>query len=224
MIVQQILEFLFSLEFTIKLPRGVQVMDVHKDPLVQQVCTDFYNKFYSDQKKRFLILGINPGRLGGGITGIPFTDPVNLEKYCGIKNEWKKQHELSSQFIYDMINAYGGPEMFYNEFYISAVSPLGFVKGNKNLNYYDDKLLLKRIEPFAVHCLKQQLHFGLSNTVCYCVGEGENYKYLHKLNGKYRFFQSIKSLPHPRFIMQYRLKQKQQFIQKYLSILSDMKP
>ncbi len=39
---------------------------------------------------RYLILGINPGRFGGGITGIPFTDPIRLQNICGIENDFQK--------------------------------------------------------------------------------------------------------------------------------------
>lgn len=195
-------------------------MDVYKDEEVQTTCQQFYSKYYNDHQQRTLLLGINPGRYGGGITGIPFTDPINLERYCSIQNKWKKQQELSSLFIYEMIEAFGGPQLFYQQFYISAVSPLGFLKAGKNLNYYDDPLLLKRIEPLVIKWLQQQIEFGLNTNVCYCIGEGENFKYLNKLNDQHQFFQQIKSLPHPRFIMQYRLKKKQEYIQLYKNSLS----
>jgi Domain of unknown function (DUF4918) len=217
---EQILHFLFTIDLNIKLPRHVEVMDVYKDVEVQKTCRQFYSKYYNDQQPRILLLGINPGRYGGGITGIPFTDPINLEKFCSIQNNWKKQQELSSLFIYEMIEAFGGTQLFYQQFYISAVSPLGFVKEGKNLNYYDDKLLLKRIEPFVIKWLKQQIEFGLNTNVCFCIGEGENFKYLNKLNDKHQFFHQVKSLPHPRFIMQYRLKKKQDYIQLYKNSLS----
>lgn len=217
---EQILHFLFTIDLNINLPRNVEVMDVYKDEEVQTTCQKFYSKYYNDHQPRTLMLGINPGRYGGGITGIPFTDPINLENYCNIQNNWKKQQELSSLFIYEMIEAYGGPELFYQQFYISAVSPLGFVKEGKNLNYYDDKLLLKRIEPLIIKWLQQQIQFGLNTTICFCIGEGENFKYLNKLNDQHQFFQQIKSLPHPRFIMQYRLKKKQEYIQLYKNSLS----
>ena len=96
--------------------------------MCRKPANSFYTKYYSDNNKRILLLGINPGRFGGGVTGIPFTDPVRLEKVCGIKNDFQKKQELSSVFIYEMIEAYGGAEKFYKQFYISAVSPLGFVK------------------------------------------------------------------------------------------------
>jgi len=74
------------------------------------------------------LLGINPGRFGSGTTGVSFTDPIKLEKYCGIRNDLVKKAELSADFIYAMIIAYGGLESFYNRFFISSVSPLGFIQ------------------------------------------------------------------------------------------------
>ena len=168
------------------------------------------------------MLGINPGRFGGGVTGIPFTDPIRLEKECGIKNDFIKKQELSSVFIYEMINAYGGAEKFYHNYYISAISPLGFVKDGKNLNYYDDKILKQRIEPFVIDCINKQLSWGIIRDVCFCIGEGENLKYLQQLNNKYQWFKEIKPVSHPRFIMQYKLKQKQTYIQQYLDAFASV--
>jgi hypothetical protein len=218
-----ILEFLFHLKLPFKLPGGVEVMDVHQEPQIQDACNAFYNKFYDDNHPRHMLLGINPGRFGGGVTGIPFTDPIRLEKECGIKNNFLKKQELSSVFIYEMINAYGGSERFYHNYYISAVSPLGFVKGGKNLNYYDDKILKQRIEPFVIECIKNQLSWGILRDVCFCIGEGENLKYLHQLNSKHQWFKEIKPVSHPRFIMQYKLKQKQAYIQQYLEAFASIK-
>ena len=215
-----ILDFLFHLKLPFKLPKGVEVMDVHKEPLIQEACVSFYKKFYDDNDPRYIMLGINPGRFGGGVTGIPFTDPIRLVKECGIKNNFIKKQELSSVFIYDMINAYGSAEKFYRKYYISAISPLGFVKEGKNLNYYDDKVLKQRIEPFVIDCIIQQLSWGISHDVCFCIGEGENLKYLQKLNTKYKWFDRIESLSHPRFIMQYRIKRKEEFIQQYVDKLN----
>ena len=86
---------------------------------MQQACSDFYEKYYNDNNERYAFFGINPGRFGGGVTGIPFTDPIRLEKICGIPNDFEKKQELSSVFIYDMIDAFGGAAKFYKRFYIS---------------------------------------------------------------------------------------------------------
>jgi len=217
---QHILDFLFNLSIPFKLPKGVGVLDVHQDKDIQAACKSFYQKFYHDSQPRHLLLGINPGRFGGGVTGIPFTDPIRLKLKCGIENNFEQQQELSSVFVYAVIDAFGGPEMFYKAFYISSISPLGFVKEGKNLNYYDDKLLKQRVEPFAIDCINRQLSWGLERDVCFCIGEGENYKYLQQLNNRHQWFKTIYALPHPRFVMQYKLKQKEEYIDRYLKTLS----
>jgi hypothetical protein len=47
-----------------------------------------------------------------------------------------------------VINAYGGPAVFYKRFFIGSVCPLGFVKNGKNINYYDDKELQQTVTAF----------------------------------------------------------------------------
>lgn len=220
MLAHQILDFLFHLPFRVKVPRGIEVLQPYADVEVQQACTCFYQRYFSDDHARYLLLGINPGRLGGGITGIPFTDPVQLKQSCGIDNPWKQQEELSARFIYEMIHELGGPAKFYSQFYISAVSPLGFVKEGKNLNYYDDPALLRRIEPFAVTCIRTQLSWGLMQDHCFCIGEGDNFRFLQHLNQQHGFFRELVPLPHPRYIMQYKLRQKADYIQLYKKRLS----
>ena len=215
-----ILKFLKGLTLTKKLPDEVAVMNPYQDKMTFDLCRQFYKKYYSDSNKRTLILGINPGRFGAGLTGIPFTDPVKLEAICGIPNTLQKKVELSADFIYAMIEAYGGPEKFYGTFLISSVSPLGFTKDNKNVNYYDIKALQLAITDFSVDCLQKQLAFNTNHEFCFCLGEGYNYKFLNDLNRKHNFFKTIIPLPHPRFIMQYRRKQVQAFIRMYVARLS----
>ncbi|HVX28175.1 MAG TPA: uracil-DNA glycosylase family protein [Parafilimonas sp.] len=218
----KIIDFLFHLTIPFKLPKDVEVLDAHQRKDVQEACVSFYKKYYNDNNKRHVLIGINPGRFGGGVTGIPFTDPIRLENVCGIKNDFKKKQELSSVFIYEMIEAFGGVSKFYKQFYFSAMSPLGFVKHGKNLNYYDDKDLLEKIQLFIIDCMNKQIAIGLHIDVCFCIGEGENFKYLKKLNDKHKWFERIETVPHPRFIMQYRLKRKDEFIQMYVEKLSNV--
>jgi hypothetical protein len=217
----KILDFLINLKFTVGLPEDVEVMHPFTNPETIHVCKRFYQKFYNDNNPRYCIIGINPGRFGGGVTGIPFTDPIRLKKDCAIENDWPLKQELSSLFVYDMINAFGGAEKFYSLFYITAVSPLGFIsRHGKNLNYYDDKQLAQNIKPFVIDCFEKQLAWGLHASVAFCLGEGSNYKYLLKLNTDHHLFNKIIPLPHPRFIMQYKLKQKELYIAKYLKELA----
>lgn len=180
------------------------------------LCQKFYTLYYNDSNERHIILGINPGRLGGGLTGIPFTDPVKLEKLCAIPNTLDKKAELSADYIYLMMEAYGGIEKFYNRFYFNSICPLGFTKEGKNLNYYDIRELQEAVKSFMVKSLQQQINFGINTEVAYCLGEGENFKFLSKLNEEHHFFKKIIPLAHPRFIMQYKRKKVSTYIQDYL--------
>jgi Uracil DNA glycosylase superfamily len=214
-----ILDFYKKLSPDFPLPDGTAIMNPFAEKDSWQITTTFYNKFYNDTAKRVFIFGINPGRFGGGITGIPFTDPVRLENACGIKNELPKKSELSSLFVYAVIEAYGGANKFYNDFFITALSPLGFTKEGLNLNYYDNKELLKGSEPFIVQCVQKQLETINTTSTCFCLGEGTNYKIFHRLNEQHKFFDQIIPLPHPRWIMQYRRKKMEEYVSMYLRSL-----
>ena len=214
----KILAFYRSLELP-ALPAGVEAMNPYQDATAYDLSEQFYRRFYSDDKPRRIIMGINPGRFGGGLTGVPFTDPLKLEQRFGIKNDLKKKVELSADFIYTMIDAYGGPKKFYSRYYINSVCPLGFVRDGKNLNYYDIRELQEAIEPFVVDSIHRQLAFGIDRKAAYCLGEGKNFDYLDKLNRKHKFFQEVVPLSHPRFIMQYKRKHIAAYVEDYLKKL-----
>lgn len=217
---EKILAFYKSLAIRERLPEGVKVMNPYADAASFALCEQFYRKYYKDNNPRTLIVGINPGRNGGGVTGVPFTDPIKLEKVCGIPNTLNKRPELSADFIYEMIDAFGGPAAFYSRFYIGAISPLGFTSDGKNLNYYDIKELQTSLHEFIVRSLKQQADLAMNNKVCYCLGEGTNFKFLSKLNQEHHFFETIVPLAHPRFIMQYKRKKVATYVDEYIVKLS----
>ena len=218
-----ILKFYKQLDPRFHLGAGIEIMNPFTSTEAWAFAELFYKKFYSDTHPRAFIFGINPGRFGGGITGIPFTDPIRLENECGIKNEFRKIAELSSIFIYKVVEAYGGAEKFYRDFLITALSPLGFTKNGINLNYYDDKELLKDSETFIIDCITQQQNRIQSFNTCFCLGEGTNYKIFMKLNEKYQFFKEIIPLSHPRWIMQYRRKKLDEFVSLYVEKLAGFK-
>ncbi len=209
---ERVINYYRNLHIENELPEGIGVLNPYTNDTVLNVCRQFYNKYYNDTKGRIFIIGINPGRFGAGITGIPFTDPVVLENECGIKNNFEKRSEISSEFIYKLINAMGGPSHFYKHFYIGSVSPLGFVKEGKNFNYYDSKELTKSVKPFIVSNLVKQIGLGINSRKCYCLGQGKNYEYLKMLNLELKLFDEIIPLPHPRWVMQYRRKKLDEII------------
>jgi hypothetical protein len=216
---EMIIRFLTGLTPDFSLPAGIGVMNPYEREAARKVVSAFYSKYYPDDTPRTFLLGINPGRFGAGITGISFTDPIRLEEVCGIPNPFDKRQEISSVFIYEMIKAYGGPEKFYGRFYITAVCPLGFVKEGKNINYYDVRELQEAVTPFIVSTIREQLAFGANRERAFCVGEGKNYKFLLNLNKEHHFFEEILPLPHPRFVMQYRYKKRDEYVRKYIEVL-----
>ena len=217
---EAILNFLGCLKFDLILPARIEIMHPLMNEGSFQTASLFYNKYYSDTEQRVMIFGINPGRFGGGITGIPFTDPQKLQDICGIANPYDKRRELSADFVYAMIDAFGGPEKFYRKFYITAVCPLGLLRGGRNLNYYDDNKLYGLLQDFIVESIHRQLSMISSTKICICLGEGKNLKYLNSINHEFRFFEKIIPLPHPRWIMQYRRKQLGYFIKLYCDTLN----
>jgi uracil DNA glycosylase superfamily protein len=225
----KVIDFNKQLVFRGKLPGGISIMNPfreNKDTIT--ISSAFYKKFYNDHEARHLILGINPGRFGAGITGVPFTDPKRLKSECEIPYPGKETHEPSSVFVYEMINALGGVKKFYKNFYVNSVCPLGFTainaKGKEiNHNYYDSKELTASVNDFIIQCIQKQIALGIETDICFCFGNGKNKKFILELNRKEKFFKKIIALEHPRYIMQYKAKTKQFYIDKYISAFSVIK-
>ncbi|QQS36008.1 MAG: DUF4918 family protein [Ignavibacteriales bacterium] len=178
----------------------------------------FYKKFYRDNNKRVFVLGINPGRFGGGLTGISFTDPVELKEHCGIDNSLGNQKELSSRFIYSVVNEYGGTKKFFSKVFLSALYPFALVKDGKNYNYYDDKRTSGLLRKSIVENLRSQINFGANRDYVILLGK-KNAEYFNSLNDEFNFFKKIFVLEHPRYIMQYRLKHMHNYIRKYIETI-----
>jgi len=224
----KIIGFNRSLVFKGTLPEKIRVMNPFREnEEALSVSSAFYKKYYEDNESRHLILGINPGRHGAGLTGIPFTDPKKLQEKCGIEYNGKPAHELSSVFVYEVIDAFGGAVDFYKKFYINSICPLGFVvkdtkSKEKNYNYYDSAALQEAVRDFIVDNLKKQISFGIETDICFCMGTGKNVKFLNEINDANGFFKKIIPLEHPRYVMQYKLKQKQSYIKKYIKAFEEM--
>lgn len=202
-----------------ELPTGTKPLLPFKDPKVVHLMTQFYKKFYDDDIPRCLLFGINPGRLGAGKTGIGFTDPVRLKEQCGIDHHIELKAEPSSVFMYEMIEKYGGAKAFYSRFHFTSVSPVGYVHNGVNCNYYDTPALKKATLPYIVKCIEKQLEMNVNKQVAYSVGKGKNFEILQKLNNQYGFFERIETLPHPRWVMQYRYKHKGTYLNEYVNRL-----
>ncbi|POY37162.1 DUF4918 domain-containing protein [Solitalea longa] len=209
------------------LPPSVQVLYPYinlNSPIIDSITRQFYNKYYADDFQRRMIIGINPGRHGAGLTGIPFTDTKRLEECCGITVDNFQCHEPSSVFVYRMIAAFGGVKEFYQQYYFTSVCPLGFVKVQPNgkelnYNYYDDKAFFQRIKPFIVEKLQEQLSWGFDRNKAFCLGTGKNFEFVNQLNNEFHFFDELIPLEHPRYVVQYKWKELDNYVQKFVNLL-----
>ena len=221
---EKVVAFNKKLKFSGNLPEGFEVMNPFFDnPETIAVMSKFYQKFYNDYHQRKFIIGINPSRRGAGVTGVPFTDTKRLETMCGIEMKTAHTHEISSVFLYDVIENFGGVEAFYEKFYINSPFPLAIIrktlKGNLNANYYDDKDLFEAVKPFMIQSLKDHIDLGLDTSEVFILGK-KNATFIDKINSQEKFFEKMTVLEHPRYIQQYKIKEKQLYIDKYLIALN----
>ncbi|MBU8883197.1 DUF4918 domain-containing protein [Flavobacteriaceae bacterium JJC] len=221
---EKVVAFNKQLHYSGALPEGFEVLNPFFDnPETLTVMTAFYEKFYNDQNQRKFIIGINPSRHGAGVTGVPFTDTKRLEAVCGIEMKSAHTHEISSVFLYDVIENFGGPERFYSEFYINSPFPLAIIRktarGGLNANYYDDKDLFQTVKPFMVQSLKDHISLGLDTSEVFILGK-KNAAFIEKINREEKFFDKMTVLDHPRYIQQYKSKEKELYIDKYLIALN----
>ncbi|MCC8167541.1 MAG: DUF4918 family protein [Planctomycetes bacterium] len=223
---ERVIAFNQSLSLDATLPDGIRVMNpFREDDFALTASSEFYRKYYNDNNPRHFILGINPGRFGGGLTGVPFTDPKRLRDRCGIDAyHGPDAHEPSSVFVYEVIRRYGGEEAFYRDFYINSISPLGFTApgkrgGEVNCNYYDRRDLADAVTPFMVDSLRRQIDFGIDTRTGICLGLGKNARFIEKLNATHQFFGAIFPLKHPRYIIQYKSKSLDAYADKYVATL-----
>ena len=223
----KVIDFNRHLEYSDKLPKDFKVINPYLDnPETIDVMQQFYHKFYNDTNQRKFIVGINPSRHGAGVTGVPFTDTKRLESVCGIKIHSAHTHEISSVFMYDFINEFGGVKDFYNQFYINSPFPLAIVRKTKenkwlNANYYDDSKLFEMVKYFMITSLKKHISMGLDTSNVFVLGK-KNATFIQKLNKEAKLFDTLKVLEHPRYIQQYKSKEKQLYIDKYILTLNNL--
>ena len=223
---ERVINFNTHLVYEQLLPNGFAVLNPYVDnPETMQVMRAFYEKFYNDNQQRKFIIGINPSRHGAGVTGVPFTDTKRLESECGIPMHSAHTHEVSSVFVYDMIKQYGGVERFYKQFYINSPFPLAIVQKAKdgkwlNANYYDDTALFLAVKDYMIETLKKHIAMGVDTQKVFVLGK-KNATFLHKLNKEASLFDEMVVLEHPRYIEQYKSKEKQLYIDKFITEFSE---
>jgi len=211
--------FLVNFPVDLNLPGGVGIINPYLNKTTSDYTNSFFQKFFNDNNNRVFLFGINPGRFGGGLTGISFTDPVALSECCGIPNFLGNKKELSSDFIYSVINEFGNADKFFKRFFLTALYPLALVKDGKNFNYYDNSAIFQKLKESIVYSLKEQTDIGAERSVVISLGK-KNGDYLKMFNDELKLFSHIEVLEHPRYIMQYKRKSIRKYIDDYLIALN----
>lgn len=215
-----------DLSINCNLPKDYALLNPFiENPETKLVMTEFYEKFYNDCQKRKLILGINPGRFGAGLTGVPFTDTKHLKSSCEIEMHSAQSHETSGMFVYDLIEAFGGVESFYKAFFIQNAFPLAIVRKTAadkwvNANYYDNSKLVEATKDEIILHLQRLVALGVDTSVAFVLGK-KNFRFINKINESEQLFERLEVMDHPRYIQQYKTKEKPFFIQRYLKLLKD---
>jgi hypothetical protein len=207
-----------SLHRSKKLSRGISIINPYNNQHVRGFVGEFFSKFYNDNSDRLFVIGINPGRFGGGLTGISFTDPVALREKCGIQNNLGTRRELSSIFIYKVIDCFGGVEKFFSKVFLTALYSLTITKDGKNYNYYDEKRLFESLKQEIVKSVSAQIDFGAERKKVIILGK-KNATFFKRINEEHNFFKDIVVIDHPRYIMQYKRKQIDSYLKKYIGLI-----
>ncbi|UOQ64441.1 uracil-DNA glycosylase family protein [Hymenobacter volaticus] len=218
----RLLHFLSTFPSPPNLPDEVEAYNPYQDAAVADLMTQFGQKYYADQRPRVALLGINPGRFGAGRTGVAFTDPATLAGVCGIPNNLPQHPELSSQFVYKVVEALGGPTVFYQHFYVGSLYPLVLLQHGKNYNYYDSKALTTALESDIRASLRRQVdELELVRTAAICLGR-RNGLLFEKLNKELDLFNEIHVLDHPRYLMQYKRRDLPTHVARYVEVLGSV--
>ena len=215
----RLLHFLTAFPLPDTLPAGVEALSPFREPAVNELLKRFAQKYYADNRPPVALLGINPGRLGMGRTGVAFTDPTALAQHCGIAHDLPRlRPEISTEFVYNVIAELGGPAAFYQHFYLGSVYPLVLMRQGLNYNYYDSPAVIKALWADMRASLQQQVALGLHTDVAVSLGK-RNGLFLQRLNDELGLFDKIIVLDHPRFLMQYRRRDQEANVARYVATL-----
>lgn len=169
----------------------------------------FYAQYNNNKYPKVVICGINPGKNGAGKTGIPFVDFNSLSKL--LPNIDENDKERSAQFFYKIIEHFGAKK-FFETFYVTNVSWLGFTKDGKNINYYD---LPTKVKEVIFDIYKNEIASIKPNTIISLSQEVQETNI--SLFGENETIE-LKSLPHPNYCA--FPKNKHGGKEQYISVLS----
>ncbi|RSK24152.1 uracil-DNA glycosylase family protein [Hymenobacter metallilatus] len=218
----RLLRFLTEFPLPPPLPDGVTAFSPYQEPEPRELLTQFARRYYTGEQPRVALLGINPGRLGNGRTGVAFTDPAALAAW-GIPNNLPRRREPSSEFMQAVVVAMGGPVAFYQQFFLGSLYPLVLLQNGRNYNFYDSPAVTRALWPSIRDAVGRQVtEIGLARHAAVCLGR-RNGQYLQRLNEELQLFDQLHILDHPRFLMQYKRRELAANVARYVDVLESIK-
>jgi uracil-DNA glycosylase len=169
----------------------------------------FWQTYYGDSVSRVVICGINPGRHGAGKTGIPFVDFQSLAQL--ITGVDRQDSERSAKFFFQVVRQFG-VEDFFNSFYVTNVSSVGFMRDGKNLNHNE---LPESALTVVERNFMQEMAI-IQPTHVISLGEVVQNSVRTLLPAS---VDCSMRLPHPAWVTSYRGKEMHEWTNRYLSML-----
>jgi 5'(3')-deoxyribonucleotidase len=81
------------------------------------------------------------------------------------------------------------------------------------------RLCLKRVKPFMIQSLQKHISMGLHTDEVFILGK-KNAGFIKKLNIEKKLFGKLTVLEHPRFIQQYKFKERERYIDQFIVALT----
>lgn len=211
--------FLTTLSIDGSLPEGIEILYPYASDEVRRVVHEMCRRYYSSNGPRIGIWGINPGRFGAGLTGLAFTDPWAVENDLGIATSITGRREMSAEFMSKVVTVYGGPQAFYRDVFMTALSPLGFIRDGVNINFYDEPALEKVMTPQIINWIMTTFDAGVGREATILLGSGKLRNFMEKKVRQHVAVTEVIYLDHPRYIMQYRRSQIDEYVRLYVDTI-----
>lgn len=174
----------------------------------QQVMNAFWSRLYSCDLPRQVICGLNPDLSDEYLPGVPFSD---FQRLARCMSEVERQDiEHSAPFFVKIIEAIG-VESFFQRFYVTNVSAVGYFKEGRKLNYYD--LPADALE-FVERCFVEEMEIVRPQRVI-ALGREVEQTVMKLLPGI-----RLDYLPHPSWVMKQGGQEQQEWAEQYLSAMA----
>ena len=176
---------------------------------------EFHKRYVQPNSPKIVMCGINPGRRGAGITGIPFIDTNSLsEMLPDISNP---KSEKSAKFFFSIIKEFGINE-FSRNIHVTNMSWFGFYSLDKGTNVNYNYLPIE-IQNVLVDKFVEEMDFVNPNVIL-PIGDTVKLELLNNLKVKNRISAEIGTrLYHPA----YRLVERNSYIKVLTEYLTKLK-